>query len=259
MSGPAKIGCKRCHGPVGKPGQHLGSRTGNDHCTLPHDPSCPGEVLEVPEKIASCPVGYVLGMEFPESAVEATGERIPKADKEVGEDSDSDDSQTSFSTQKSDDLESETNGIETDVEPTSKIPLLKFNDQGLPGMFGLGLGHLSMMNGQTQFTTGSQIPGTQTCTCSINTRNAPSLYTASSLSGGGLTSASQQLPHCATSTVSAFASTSSPVNSTQSLAPPEKDNVVSGGYDAQALMSFIQQQMTDMRFQMGNEINQALA
>lgn len=124
MSGPAKIGCKRCHGPVGKPGQHLGSRTGYDHCTLPHDPSCPGEVLEVPEKIASCPVGYVLGMEFPESAVEATGERIPKADKEVGEDSESDDSQTSFSTQKSDDLESETNSNETDVEPTSKIPLL---------------------------------------------------------------------------------------------------------------------------------------
>ena len=72
MSGPSKpgIGCKRCHGSVGKPGQHQGSRTGYNRCTLPHDPTCPGGVLEVPGKIAPCPVTYVLGLEVPETAIQ---------------------------------------------------------------------------------------------------------------------------------------------------------------------------------------------
>ena len=69
------IGCKRCHGPCGKLGQHQGSRTGYDFCTLAHDPSCPGDVLEVTGKIASCPVGYLPGMSFPESAVTVLPER----------------------------------------------------------------------------------------------------------------------------------------------------------------------------------------
>ena len=92
MSGPAKIGCKRCHGPVGKPGQHLGSKTGYGRCSLPHESSCPGDVLEVPGKIAPCPVGYVLGIEFPESAVEVRDDRISGSDRKAGGGSDSDDS-----------------------------------------------------------------------------------------------------------------------------------------------------------------------
>ena len=113
MSGQPKpgIGCKRCHGPVGKPGQHLGSRTGYNYCSLPHDPTCPGGVLEVPGRIASCPGDYVLGMQFPSTAV--ANPKGGTADDEENYDSAA--SQTSFSTQKSDDLDDETNGIDTDL------------------------------------------------------------------------------------------------------------------------------------------------
>ena len=65
---------------------------------MPHDPSCPGGVLEVPDKIAACPENYVLGLDFPDTAV-ATPKGITNSVAADDEDFDSTASHTSFSTQ----------------------------------------------------------------------------------------------------------------------------------------------------------------
>ena len=111
MAAKQGMGCKRCHGPVGKPGQHQSSRTGYGNCTLPHDPSCPGSVDEVLGKIAPCPPGYVLGAEFPGSAV------INLGGSQADDDSyDSATYKTSISSQQTEDLVTDSNECDSDAE-----------------------------------------------------------------------------------------------------------------------------------------------
>ena len=177
MSGPTKpgIGCKRCHGSVGKTGQHQGSRTGYSRCTLPHDPTCPGGVLEVPGKIAPCPDTYVLGLEFPGTAVEHHSSAHDVED----EDYDSATSRTSVSSQKSDDLE-----YETDQNAEQKT-----DQQG----FGAGL-FQSLVMSESLLSTSIVTPSVTTLpTVSHSTRagdatkvtSTPTDTTANNSNGGG--------------------------------------------------------------------------
>ena len=227
MSGQTKpgIGCKRCHGPVGKPGQHQGSRTGYNFCSLPHDPSCPGGVLEVPDKIAPCPDNYALGLDFPETAV-AVPKGVTDAVAADDENYDSAASQTSFSTQKSDDLEYETNGHETDLNGEQDLTVkLKHDHQIDNGIFAThGLHSASMGLFQS-------IGGASSTPSSMST---PLSTTTTTSAGGGVTQ-----------------TTSTPV-----VTPAKAGET---NIDTRALMGFIQQQMADLKLQVRDEVSHALS
>ena len=221
MSGPSKpgIGCKRCHGAVGKQGQHLGSRTGYNNCSLPHDPTCPGGVLEVSGKIAPCHDGYDLGMDFPGTAVQ-----VPKGSTATkgtidDEDYDSAASASSFSTQKSDELESESNCHDTDVNEV----VLKLKDDVSKDIF-QPPGILSSMFA----TTATAVTTTATITTATATINASPPIVS--------------LPLCQATSTPLFTS-SEPVND--------------GGVNV--LMGFISQKMEEMKLQLRDEVSQAMS
>ena len=225
MAGQTKpgIGCKRCHGPVGKPGQHQGSRTGYNYCSLPHDPTCPGGVLEVPDKIAPCPESYVLGLECPGTAV-ANPKGVTAGEEE---DYNSATSQTSFSTQKSSELEDETNGVDTDLNGEQDMGVKFKHDE----IFGNGLFLSHGLNRSTGIGLIQSVGGVSSTLSSMTT---PLSVTATSSAGGGLAQA-----------------TSTPV------VTPAKSGESS--IDTKALMGFIQQQMTDLKLQVRGEVSYALS
>ena len=215
MAAQQGIGCKRCHGPVGKPGQHQGSRTGYKHCTLPHDPTCPGLVKEVPGKIAPCPAAYVLGTEFPESAV------IPREGSQLDDESyDSATSKTSFSSQQTEDLVSDSNGNESDAERNSTLRMK--NDQ------------TAMDNGMNLFLPGLLNNGAM----GFNSNNA--VTTSVTITGATMSS-------CSSSTTT-----------TQAASSPIPTPANSGNSETNILMNFIQQQMLDLRLQVRTEVSQVL-
>lgn len=261
-----RLGCKRCHGACGKPGMHQGSRTGYGNCSLPHDPSCPGGVLEVPGKIAGCPTGYVPGMEHPESAV------VPKG-KNGNTDDDSDGSQGSFSTQLSADLETDTQNDAGDSDLNllgqdqfgDKLILKDDIQNKLPGLPLSSLDN-TMMNGLNRVSLDNvpfhyqqvslpaiSFPSVVSTAASGIPTTSPS-YTSLASSQTLLTSGSTDAPRSSTSHCPPTSQLVTPPAQAQS-AP----GLGSGQGDTQILMNFIKQQMADVKLQMKTEFNQILA
>ena len=245
------IGCKRCHGSCGKPGLHQGSRTGFAYCSLPHDLSCPGGVLNLPGKIAACPENYVLGMEFPDSAVVPM--KIKKTRTEA-ESQESDDSDKSFSTQASGELDFETQNeeVESDFQPPGYIERTSKMDPSLHSFAPAMLNGL----GQSGFT---EMPSLD---------SAPFLYQHVNLSNndlfiekqpGASTPPSTSLPGITSSTGTGPVTTNPSNTLLNTAGQSVMSNGATGGTDGMhSLMEFIRKQMEDVKLQMGSEFDRML-